>query len=353
MIHRLNKLIHLLERIDSDSILLTDLVNVRYFSNFSGSSANILITPNRTCFFTDGRYKVQAEEEVLNAEVIVCKNIVESLKSTISEQGVKNVAFESTNLSYSQWQKLDKELKGVDLYPLKEEINCLRLLKDQNEIDILKSGSEIAKEAFFSVLKHIRPGEKEVDIALALEVEFRKRGAQQSSFDIIVASGERAALPHAMPSTKLIEEGDLVVVDFGVVIDGYHTDETCTIRVGNVNDELEEIYSVVNKAHTLAINAVAPGVKAKDVDAAARNHIQKNGYGEYFGHGTGHGVGLNVHELPVINGNSETVLEEGMVFTIEPGIYLPQKGGVRIEDMVLVTENGVELLTQCNNNLRG
>ena len=353
MVRRLNKLNSLLEEIESDSLLLTDLKNIRYFVNFSGSSGSLLVTNAGNFFFTDGRYKIQAEEEVLNAKVIVCKNMVEALESTISELCVKSVAFEANDLSYSQWQKFCEKIKTVEFYPLKDQIDRLRLLKDDKEVELIKAGATIAKEAFFSVIALIRPGMKEIDVALELEVELRKRGAEKTSFDIIVASGERSALPHAMPSDKEIVEGDLVVVDFGVIIDGYHTDETCTLRVGKVNEELCKIYEVVDEAQKLAIDSVAPGVKAKEIDSAARKHINQCGYGEYFGHGTGHGVGLGVHELPSINEKSEMLLEEGMVFTIEPGIYLPQKGGVRIEDMVIVTESGSEILTQCNSRLRG
>ena len=343
----------LLENVKTDSLLLTDLQNIRYFCGFTGSSAHLLVTNTGNFFFTDGRYEVQAQNEVFGADIIVTKKMLESVKEIVSQLGINKITFEAKNLSYYHWEQLNDKLDNVELQPLKDEVKELRKIKDKKEVECIKKGANIAKDAFFSTIELVKPGVREIDVALALEVEIRKRGAEKVSFDIIVASGKRSALPHAVPTEKTIDDGDLVVIDFGVVVHGYHTDETCTMKVGCLSSEAKEIYSTVNDAQRLAIEVIRPGVKACDIDATARDHICNKGYGQYFGHGTGHGVGLDVHELPVINEMGETVLEEGMVFTVEPGIYLPEVGGVRIEDMVLVTESGYDVLTKCNDELRG
>ncbi len=350
---RQRHLSELLESVKTDSLLLTDLQNVRYFCGFTGSSAHLLVTKTGYFFFTDGRYEVQAQQEVIGANIIVTKKMLESVKEIVEQLDINKISFEAKNLSYYQWTQLKEKIGKFKLLPLQDEVRQLRILKDQKELESIRKGANIAKDAFFSTLKLVRPGIREVDVALALEVEMRKKGAEKVSFDIIVASGKRSALPHAVPTEKIIDDGDLVVIDFGVVVHGYHTDETCTIKVGRALSEAQEIYSTVNDAQRLAIEMIRPGVKASDIDAAARDHICNKGYGQYFGHGTGHGVGLDVHELPVINEMGEAVLEEGMVFTVEPGIYMPEIGGVRIEDMVLVTESGYEILTKCNDELRG
>ncbi len=351
--HRLAKILPLLDRVKADALLITSLTNIRYFCGFSGSSAQLLVSRRGSFLFTDGRYRIQAQQEVAGAEVIVCKKMADALKSTLLDLSAKTVAFEAKHLTYHQWQRLEEKITGGALLPLQDEIDTLRIQKDDHELASIRKGADLAKEAFFAVRELIRPGTREVDVAIALESALRRLGGEKVSFDIIVASGKRSALPHAVPTEKEIDEGDLVVVDFGVVINGYHTDETCTLKVGDVTPEAEKIHDIVSQAQRLAIEAVKPGVTAKNIDAAARDHIRQCGYGDYFGHGTGHGVGLEVHELPVINEEGAAVLTEGMVFTVEPGIYLPETGGVRIEDMVLVTGTGSEIITKCNVNLRG
>jgi Xaa-Pro aminopeptidase len=202
-----------------------------------------------------------------------------------------------------------------------------------------------------SVLSDIKPGIKEVDIALALELEMRRRGAEGKAFDFIVASGERGAMPHGRASEKIIQSGDLITIDFGALKDGYHSDETVTVACGKPEKRAREIHAIVRTAHDLAINAVRPGISCKDLDEVARSYIRDNGYGDYFGHGLGHGIGLEIHEMPTLSPRSTAVLEEGMVITIEPGIYIPGFGGVRIEDTVVVTVDGCDVITSADKQL--
>lgn len=351
---RLSKLAVLANSQKVDAVLVSNLKNIRYFCGFTGSSAYLLFCKGDLYFLTDGRYITQSKKEIKNAEIIVYENkALESLSLLAKDIGIRRLAFESSEISYDDFIKLREALKETDLIPAGDKIKKLRVLKDFVEIDLLKKAVQIPLNAFISTVDLIRPGMREIDVALALETEMRKNGAQKISFDIIVASGKRSSLPHGLASEKTIENSDLVVVDFGAVYEGYSTDETCTIKVGNVGTEALKIYDTVLNAHDKAVEAAKPGVKACDVDGVARNYIQEKGYGEYFTHGTGHGVGLDVHELPIVSKKSEDVLEEGMVITVEPGIYLPDIGGVRIEDMVLITSDGSEIITKCNNYLRG
>lgn len=345
---RRNALKSLIAELKADALLITDMNNVRYFSGFTGSSASLLVAGDRTIFFTDGRYKTQAAEEIKGAEIVIYKSLLDSFEELLRGLGIRSLAFEADDISYARWSDLKDRFDETDLLPVKEQIRNIRRVKQASEIEIIKRGTSLAKEVFLAVRDQIKPGAIERDIALAFEIEAKKRGASKLSFDIIVASGARSALPHVMPTNNMINEGDLVVVDFGIVLDGYSTDETCTFRIGKLDRKAGEIYDIVKEAHDKAIALVKPGVKAAHIDSAARKHIVDNGYGDSFSHGTGHGVGLEIHELPTISERSEELLEEGMVFTVEPGIYVPELGGVRIEDMILVTADGHEVLTHCN-----
>ena len=348
MTRRIEKLHSLLAELKAHALLITDINNVRYFSGFTGSSATLLVAGKDRFFLTDGRYKTQAAQEVQGAEIVIYKSLPDSLEELLSELDIASLAFEAEDISYARWSDLKERLGSIKLLPVKEQVRNIRRVKEAGEIETIKRGTSLAKEVFLAVRDLVRPGALESDIALAFEMEAKKRGASKLSFDIIVASGARSALPHASPTSNAISDGDLVVVDFGIVLDGYCTDETCTFRVGEVAPEIEEIYKTVKEAHHKAIALVKPGVKAAQIDSSARSHIADKGYGDYFSHGTGHGVGLQIHELPTISERSEEVLEEGMVFTVEPGIYVPELGGVRIEDMILVTADGAEVLTHCN-----
>ena len=261
------------------------------------------------------------------------------------------VGIESEQMSVAFFNSLAGCLHDCELVPVGRELDDLRLVKDAEELSILGRSAEIASSSFLAILDKITPGAIERDIALALEFTMKGAGADEKSFDFIVASGLRGALPHGKASGKTIDKGDLVTIDFGVLYQGYHSDETVTLAVGKPDARQKKIYGIVKDAHDRAIAAVRPGVTLKELDVMARGHIEAKGYGSYFGHGLGHGVGLEVHEKPVVSYKSDGVVEEGMVFTIEPGIYIPGWGGVRIEDTVVVTHDGCSLLTRVPKDL--
>jgi Xaa-Pro aminopeptidase len=230
-------------------------------------------------------------------------------------------------------------------------LDAIRSCKDQGEIELLGGVAALASASLSSALMSLRPGVKESEFALALEMEMRRRGADARAFDFIVASGDRGAMPHGRASDKLLCQGEMVTVDFGAIKDGYYSDETVTVSLGRTSDRGREIHAVVKEAHDRAIAAVKPGIRCRDLDEIARSYIRQQGYEEFFGHGLGHGVGLDIHEKPVVSPRSDTVVEVGMVFTIEPGIYIPGFGGVRIEDTVAVTADGCVVLTQAPKDL--
>jgi Xaa-Pro aminopeptidase len=248
--------------------------------------------------------------------------------------------------------KLREKTDSIELCPLVDDVNTLRMIKDGGEIDALRKAAEISAEALRETVKIIRPGMTEKEIALDLESRIKKGGGERVSFDTIVASSIHSALPHAQPQARKIEVGDVIVIDYGAVYEGYHADETCTFVIGTVTEKQKKIYSIVKDAHDKALDTVKAGTSCKAVDEAARKIIEAAGYGQYFSHGTGHGVGLDVHEAPTLNAKSTDYLEEGMVITIEPGIYMPGLYGVRIEDMVHVQRDGCDIMTKMPKTLQ-
>jgi Xaa-Pro aminopeptidase len=247
--------------------------------------------------------------------------------------------------TYDLYQRWTDAIPDIELIPLGNAIEEIRRHKEPDEIHAIRKAIGIATDAFNEIFEKVYPGRTEKEIANDLDYTMKQFGADCPSFDTIVASGVRAALPHAEPTDKKIMEGEMVMVDFGAQVDGYCSDETCTISVGEVNGRIQEVFSVVNKARELALEKVKVGMPIKELDMIVRGFIDDAGYGEYFRHGTGHGVGVAVHEAPAINSMAEGILEENMVITIEPGIYIPDLGGVRLEDMVLITEDKAGVLT--------
>ena len=329
-----------------DGILFSSLENIRYLSGFTGTDGAFVITRMESFFLTDSRYWTQSEEEVKESNIIRYKKKLEGISSLLLTLELRKIGFESASFPFSAHQFLTARLPPeAKLVPLEDEIKNIRALKDIQELTLLQTSIEIASDAFLHILELLKDGVMEKEIALEMEGLIKRKGADTLGFDIIVASGKRSALPHGRASGKQIEWGDFVLIDFGAGFQGYHSDQTRTVVCGNPSSEQQKIYQIVKEAHDQAIEKVRPGVPIGEVDAAARDHIRNQGYGEYFGHGTGHGIGLAVHEAPVINGENKGLIEEGMVFTIEPGIYIPDWGGVRIEDMVLVTPHGAEVLT--------
>jgi len=342
-----------LETHQLDGVLLLSLENIRYLSGFTGSDAVFLLTPKEAFFLTDSRYWTQAEEEVRDAQIVRYQKKIDGLVSLLLDLKSKRVGFESSFLPFSLYQTLLEKLEGrIEFVPLEKELKNLRAFKDETELSLIRSAIGIASEAFLHLLKLIKEGVEERALSLEMEFFMKRRGAEATGFDIIVASGPRSALPHGRASDKRIEKGDFVLIDFGSRFKGYHSDQTRTLFCHSSTSEQRKIYDIVKEAHDRAIAKIRPGIPISEVDRVARESIQTQGYGEYFGHGTGHGIGLAVHEDPVVNGENQDLLQEGMVFTVEPGIYLPGWGGVRIEDMVRVTPEGAEVLTYLSTELQ-
>jgi Xaa-Pro aminopeptidase len=352
--HRLRRE-NLLERfadIQVDAILVTRLPNVRYLTGFTGSNAQLLVTEAQTVFFTDGRYTEQSRHEVEGVERVIClEGFDEALAAQCSRLGSSRakvgsfrVGFEAHDVTVSRHERLSDALGAVELVRLGAEVEGLRRAKDQDEIAMLRRAQEVTDQAFEGILDRLAVGLAETQIAVELEVLLRREGADGLSFDPIVAFGENAAEPHHAPGRRVLEEGDVIKLDFGAACGGYHADMTRTVAFGEPAPELKKIHELVREAQQAGIDAVRAGAMARDVDHSARSVIEAAGYGDSFTHGLGHGVGLEIHEAPNLGRRFEELLPEGAVVTIEPGIYLPGLGGVRIEDMVEVTPDGCRVL---------
>ncbi|MBI5180172.1 MAG: aminopeptidase P family protein [Nitrospirae bacterium] len=330
-----------------DAILLTALENIRYLTSFSGSSAFLLITKERGHFITDFRYKTVAEDEIKGYKIVIYKNsIIDEIERLANKEKISHIGIESRNITLEQYQKLTKRLKKIKIIPTFNVVEGLRVIKSPIEIENIGIAIKRAEKAYKKINSNIKIGTSEKEIALRLEYAIKSGGSDRLPFETIVASGYRAALPHAVSGKRLLKVNDSVIIDFGAEYKGYYADITRTRFIGRrINRRQREIYQTLLDAQAEAINLIKPDAKARDIDAAARRVIANAGYGRYFGHGTGHGVGLMVHELPSISPKSEDILREGMIFTVEPGIYIPGWGGVRIEDMVLVTKTGCRILT--------
>ncbi|BCR04689.1 integrase [Desulfuromonas versatilis] len=336
-----------------DAIVFLNLSNIRYLCGFTGTDGALVVTPGRNCFLTDSRYTTQARGQVCVEQITEYRLKIDGIVDCLRAVGAKKVGFEAETITFATLEELrERSGEGIEWVPLAKQLKTLRSIKTIDEIEAMEKAAGICADALAEVLPLIRPGAIERDIALALEFAIKQRGAEEKSFDFIVASGERGALPHGIASERALQAGDLVTIDFGARLNGYHSDETVTLALGDVRPELRRIFDTVLEAHDRALALIKPGVALREVDAAARQYIADSGYGEYFGHGLGHGVGLEVHESPVVSPRADTVAEEGMVFTVEPGIYVPGLGGVRIEDMVAVTSSGARRLTRIPKDYR-
>jgi len=340
-----------LQKKDVEGILFFSPENIRYLTGFSGSEGYLLVGKDENLLLVDSRYITQAQEETRECRVSLVDKGLTGVAAQVSSLGLRRLGFEAQGISVARFEQLQKGMGKVELIPIKDELERLRGSKSGAEIGLIKKAIQVAEAAWEECLDLVKPGAREADLALELEYRMKKGGAERMAFDIIVASGPCSALPHAQPTPRPIEKGDMLLFDFGCRYRGYCSDESCTVIVGRATEEQRRIYGIVKDAHDRAIAQVKPGVRLAAIDAAAREHIDHAGHGEHFGHGTGHGVGLAVHEWPVVGKDSQDVAEEGMVFTIEPGIYIPGWGGVRIEDMVLVTADGCEVLTAISKDL--
>jgi len=327
-----------------DGIIISDLKNIRYLSGFRGSSACLLITKKARLFFTDFRYEEQAGKQISGFDIIIEKNYRAQLVTDRAKSlGVKTLGFEAA-APYAFYRSLLR--KGLRIKAVTNLVEDLRRVKEPAELKLIAKAADRAERAFRQIRHYIRKGATELEIAERLEEELRKAGCASLPFDIIVAAGANSSMPHARPTHNKLRAGDLVVVDWGGEAEGYFSDMTRTFLInGDRLAKKKEIYETVLKANLTAIGIVKNGVHARMVDKAARDVIKDAGYGDFFGHGTGHGVGLEVHELPRISRLGRESVRTGMVFTVEPGIYLPEIGGVRIEDMVLAGDKGCKMIT--------
>ncbi|WP_188206136.1 M24 family metallopeptidase [Alkalibacillus aidingensis] len=348
---KISRLRQKMQEKDIDGMLITNGQNRRYMTGFTGTAGVVLITLEQAVFITDFRYTVQAREQVTGFDLVEHRGpIHEEVAEQVKNLGVNRLGFEKNHVTYQVFEAYQNVLTS-EFIPVDGLVEQLRLFKTEHEINILKEAAEIADAAFDYIQTVIKPGVKEIEVSNELEFFMRKQGAVSSSFDIIVASGYRAALPHGVASEKTIESGELVTLDFGALYKGYCSDMTRTFAVGEISDQLKEIYNTVLQAQIRGMEGIKPGITGKEADALTRDYIKEKGYGDYFGHSTGHGLGMDVHEGPSLSVKSDTVLKPGMVVTVEPGIYVPDVGGCRIEDDTVITENGNKRLTHSTKEL--
>lgn len=345
--NRLTQLKEKLEKLKVACLLVLKKENVRYLSGFTGNSGLLVVGLEDIFLLTDFRYIEQAELEAKNIQIVSYKvSSTEVLGKVLAEIKAKVVSFESHVFTVDYFERIKPILRGMSFRSSINLVENIRAVKDDDEIEKIKKASEIGDKTFEHILSFIKEGVSEKDLAIELEYFMLKNKAEKESFDIIVAFGERSSMPHALVTEKRLKSGDFIKLDFGAVFQGYHSDMTRTLVFGRANPKQKEIYEAVKQAQRASLETVKSGVKAEEIDAVARNLISKAGLGKFFGHGLGHGVGLEVHELPTLKVGSRDILENGMVFTIEPGVYIPSFGGVRIEDLVVLRNGGVEVLTK-------
>ena len=334
-----------------DALLITSDVNRAYLTGFTGTAGMAVIGRDQAWLLTDFRYMEQAAEQVKECKIIEHKqSIYDSVSTILKLIGAEKLGFEKESVTYSQYELIQKYL-NVTPVPTNGIVEKLRMIKTSAELEVMQEAARIADDAFIHIQSYIKPGVKEIDVANELEFFMRRAGATSSSFDIIVASGHRSALPHGVASDKVIQTGELVTLDYGAIYNGYCSDITRTFAVGDISEKLTDIYETVLAAQLLGVEGTKPGLTGSEADALTRNHINNKGYGAYFGHSTGHGLGMEVHEGPALSPRSSQILEPGMVVTVEPGIYIPNVGGCRIEDDIVITQTGNYRLTKSTKEL--
>lgn len=343
---RLERLRAKLEVQGLEGLVVRQAQNLRYLSGFTGSEGMLLVLSDKAYLCTDFRYVEQAANQTNGWEIVKIDKAWQEVVRDLWPKGRTNLGFESNYLSYNNWHKLSQALPNVNLTPTTGLVEALRAQKDKQELTLLRKAIALADKGAEFLRSRLVPGRKEIEVSLELEFFLRNQGAEAAAFPFVVASGARGSLPHAEPSDKKLQPGELVTIDFGAVYQGYHSDLTRTFSLGPPTTKQHSIYKIVLEAQMKAIDSAGPGVLCTKVDKAARDVITEAGYGDYFGHATGHGVGLAIHEEPRLSTQTTDVLLPGTVVTVEPGIYLPGWGGVRTEDIILVTEQGVEVLSQ-------
>lgn len=345
---RRSQLLKLVRHAGAEGILVTNEVNVRYLTGFTGDSSYLLLTRQHALILSDPRYTEQLQEECPELETDIRQpgqNLFDSLERVVPKLGIRSLAVEADSVTLSFARNLEQRMSTVDLAPTSGLVESLREIKDADELSRIREAVRLAERTFEVIRASLRGSQTEREIASLLEHQIRLFGGQGCSFSPIVGVGPRAALPHAVVTDQQIQQAPFVLMDWGAQARGYMSDITRVLVTGKITAKLAKIYQIVLDAQQAAIDAIRPGVLMSDVDRAARGWIEEQGYGKQFGHGLGHGFGLEIHESPRIAGNIDRPLQEGMVITIEPGIYLPGWGGVRIEDDILVTAEGHEVLT--------
>jgi len=352
-VQRHERLLQNMKACELQAIFITSAPNRHYITGFTGSSAYVYLSPSKKILMTDFRYLEQAALSCPDYEIVdyMKLGLNETLKSIMEMDGTNALGFENHHLTVKAFDFHKSHLEEVEWIPLEDMLEKLRMVKDQSELDLIEYASSIGDAAYKHILEYVKVGMREIDVALELELFMKKKGASRLSFETIVASGKRSSLPHAVPTTKTIEKGDFVTLDFGCVYEGYCSDMTRTFVMGEADADQIRLYNTVLKAQEIALKAVKAGMTGKEVDLIARDYIYGQGYEGYFGHGLGHSLGLEVHENPRLSQQGHTTLQEGMVVTIEPGIYMPDFGGVRIEDLIVITKDGHKNFVHSNKAL--
>ncbi|UCH12204.1 MAG: aminopeptidase P family protein [Candidatus Omnitrophota bacterium] len=335
-----------LKRKKLDAICISNPANVSYLSGFKGDDSFLLIDKDKEALFiTDFRYLQQAKNEVKDFKILMFSPpLINKIPKLTKKHHLKKIGFEAAHLNFDNVRKLNikRECKFISTDGL---IERFRLNKTKPEIKVIKKSADIAVSALKKTINYIKVGMMELEVAGYLEWRMRKQGAERIAFPTIVASGINSSMPHAISSNKKIKKNEPIIIDCGCVFFGYNSDLTRTIFLGRIDAQFRHIYSIIREAQQKAISNIRPGVKVSSIDKVARDYIRRKGFGKYFGHATGHGIGRKVHEAPIISSKSGKALKPGMVFTVEPGVYIPGWGGIRIEDMVLVTDKSYKILT--------
>lgn len=344
------KIYDILKEQNVGAFWITNHYNKRFFTGFSGSTSEVIVTQDKIHFITDGRYKTQVKSEITNSEIettIIESNMGYAIAVEDILSKYDRIAFETSTMTANQFKQMTEKFSGKEIIELNGVVEGLRECKNEDEINIIKEAVALTDDAYAYVIENIKPGMTELEVKLMAENYHILHGAEAQSFSAIVAAGANGALPHASATNYVIEEGDMITLDFGCQHKGYCSDMTRSFVIGEPKEaEMIKIHDIVKKAMLMQIEAVKAGMKCKDVDKIGRDYIAEMGYGDKFIHGTGHGVGLEVHEAPTVSFMSEQILEEGMIITIEPGIYVEGLGGVRIEQDLVVRKDGAEVLNQ-------
>ncbi|WP_281886520.1 Xaa-Pro peptidase family protein [Paenibacillus sp. YYML68] len=349
---RLHRLRQLMEKQGIEALLITNATNRMYMTGFTGSAGYVLVTTDRAVLLIDFRYMTQAPQQAVGYEVIEhAPNLMNTIADVMGAARLTKLGFEQHDVTYGSYVSYGQALNGIELVGTDGLIERLRMVKDEQELAVMQEAAELADRTFTHIVDFLQPGVTEQEIALEIELYVRRHGAASTSFETIVASGERSALPHGKASSRLLGTNEFVKLDFGAYYQGYCSDLTRTVVLGKPTDQHRRIYDIVLEAQLEALSRIKPGMTGREADAVAREIITRHGYGEHFGHGLGHGLGMEIHEAPRLSKLGDIVLEPGMTVTVEPGIYVPGFGGVRIEDDIVITDTGNRRLTQSSKDL--